>query len=339
MEGAPVAGVGGGSEEKGFGDLDDLAEIELGAPPEPHTLSADPAREPGHDELEAGSFEAGVEPGDDATLEGFQPTALGGFPQDDDDGTVDEEARAGEDAHEREAPRAREEEEEGPGEEPLDPLPTLGGEDALPILGDDEGAEPAAPEPEKEAEAEPLEIDAEALDVDSGELEVGAGPAGAGAEEPGPEADAEPGGAEASEMDAVLDLQAAVQEAAEEAAEEAAAAARAEEEAAGAETEAEDPVEEIGRRTAAGDIDGAMDVARGLIEADPDEVAHRQRLVELAFRKGDDAVMVEVYLGLAAALERAGLSWTPELRGDPLRMSGPVSSEKKGIVKKRVGPL
>jgi tetratricopeptide (TPR) repeat protein len=64
--------------------------------------------------------------------------------------------------------------------------------------------------------------------------------------------------------------------------------------------EATDEVEEL---IAAGDYEEALKVVRGLMESEPGNTAHPQRLVELAFRVGDDGVLTEGYLALAACLE------------------------------------
>jgi tetratricopeptide (TPR) repeat protein len=55
----------------------------------------------------------------------------------------------------------------------------------------------------------------------------------------------------------------------------------------------------------AGDLDLAMELVRAEIEARPDELELFQRQVEYAFRKGDNAVLVPAYLDLAACLVRA----------------------------------
>jgi tetratricopeptide (TPR) repeat protein len=55
-----------------------------------------------------------------------------------------------------------------------------------------------------------------------------------------------------------------------------------------------------------GDLDGAMEIVQRLIQSEPDEVAHYQRLVEYAFRKADNAVLVSAYMQLAGCLSRTG---------------------------------
>jgi tetratricopeptide (TPR) repeat protein len=55
-----------------------------------------------------------------------------------------------------------------------------------------------------------------------------------------------------------------------------------------------------------GDLDGAIEIVQRLIQSEPDEVAHYQRLVEYAFRKADNAVLVSAYMQLAGCLSRTG---------------------------------
>jgi tetratricopeptide (TPR) repeat protein len=55
-----------------------------------------------------------------------------------------------------------------------------------------------------------------------------------------------------------------------------------------------------------GDLDGAMGIVQALIQSEPDEVGHYQRLVEYAFRKADNAVLVAAYMQLAGCLSRTG---------------------------------
>jgi tetratricopeptide (TPR) repeat protein len=55
-----------------------------------------------------------------------------------------------------------------------------------------------------------------------------------------------------------------------------------------------------------GDMGLAIDRVRALIEVDPDNVEIHQRLVEYAFRKNDQEVLVSAYLELAGCLARTG---------------------------------
>jgi len=55
-----------------------------------------------------------------------------------------------------------------------------------------------------------------------------------------------------------------------------------------------------------GDLDGAMEIVQVLIQSEPDEVGHYQRLVEYAFRKADNAILVSAYMQLAGCLVRTG---------------------------------
>jgi tetratricopeptide (TPR) repeat protein len=56
---------------------------------------------------------------------------------------------------------------------------------------------------------------------------------------------------------------------------------------------------------AAGDT---LDGVRARIRANPDDQALRQRLVELAYRSGEESVLVEAFMGLGETLQRAGLA-------------------------------
>ncbi len=52
--------------------------------------------------------------------------------------------------------------------------------------------------------------------------------------------------------------------------------------------------------------EATLDEVRAEIEERPDDVALRQRMVELAYREGDEALLTDAYLGLAGALRRMG---------------------------------
>ena len=56
----------------------------------------------------------------------------------------------------------------------------------------------------------------------------------------------------------------------------------------------------------AGRTDGALEAARLLLAAEPDDLAHHQRVVEVAARSTDRSVLVGAVLGLAGALVRSG---------------------------------
>ena len=205
------------------------------------------------------------------------------------------------------------------GEEESEPLPTFGFEEEpedetepLPTFGFDEG--------EAEEEAEPLptfgydaeEADAEEVD-DADEPEVltavAFGESARGdreVEEYVGEADEMPvmevGLAELSlddesvgDTSATAAADSASDEAREEALEEAASEARVE-------RRDLDPAQLI----EVGDIDEAERLLDDLIEREPDELSHRQRLVELAYRRGDPAGQAKAFLGLARCLERSG---------------------------------
>ncbi len=61
-----------------------------------------------------------------------------------------------------------------------------------------------------------------------------------------------------------------------------------------------------GERTPRGGLDEALQSLKELVRQEPDSVELRQRLVELAFRKGDPEELVSAYLDLASCLRRTG---------------------------------
>lgn len=66
------------------------------------------------------------------------------------------------------------------------------------------------------------------------------------------------------------------------------------------------PTEDHAAVAEGGDLDGAMEIVQRMIQSEPDEVTHYQRLVEYAFRKADNAVLVSAYMQLAGCLSRTG---------------------------------
>ncbi len=94
-------------------------------------------------------------------------------------------------------------------------------------------------------------------------------------------------------------------------------------EASADESEAEDPLEaameesvadakdeeaasEHEALAATGDFLGAIEALASVVEAEPDEQNHHQRMVEYAFRSNDSGALAEAYAGLAECLLRAG---------------------------------
>ncbi len=99
----------------------------------------------------------------------------------------------------------------------------------------------------------------------------------------------------------------ALQEALEEAAAEADAEVDVEAPAASvAGTGAPPPPTTHQEAAARGDLDLAMEMVRALIADQPDQADHHQRLVEYAFRKADQSVLVPAYMDLAGCLSRTG---------------------------------
>jgi len=147
---------------------------------------------------------------------------------------------------------------------------------------------------EEEEEAEPLPFmhfgdEDEEEEVEApGAMEFDAEPPGLQeAEPPAPEEPEPPALAEAEPTGA--------EEAREEALEEAAAELREEAVAGGHEAMA-----------AAGKVDEAIEALEAEIDARPEDLELRQRLVEYAFRTNDDDTLVSAYLGLAETLRRQG---------------------------------
>jgi tetratricopeptide (TPR) repeat protein len=56
----------------------------------------------------------------------------------------------------------------------------------------------------------------------------------------------------------------------------------------------------------AGDLDGAERIIRDLMAREPGEISHRQRLVEVAYRRGDVKAQAAAYVELARCLELGG---------------------------------
>jgi tetratricopeptide (TPR) repeat protein len=235
---------------------------------------------------------------DDEAPEGEGPAEAGQDPLAGPDGDVDEPApsRWEEEPAEDDLPYLESWDEEGAQELPIlgeaaaeaDDLATVDEEvEELPTAGED--AEEGAPPPDhSEAEVEELPTLGEyaeegAPPPDQSEAEVEELPTlGEAADEPGPAGDEEPA-EEREPAEAELSADAASpREDVSEAVEEAAASGR--------DVADEPTVEEI----------------RAGIEDDPDDLALRQRMVELAYRTEDEGELVDAYLGLARALERRG---------------------------------
>jgi tetratricopeptide (TPR) repeat protein len=70
--------------------------------------------------------------------------------------------------------------------------------------------------------------------------------------------------------------------------------------------EAEEEAEEEEEEAAQPEKAQTLNDVRASIASEPDDVGLRQRMVELAYLTGDDAVIAEAFLGLAETLDRAG---------------------------------
>ena len=73
-----------------------------------------------------------------------------------------------------------------------------------------------------------------------------------------------------------------------------------------ADAPAEEAASEHGALAAKGDFLGAIEALSTVVEAEPDEQPHHQRMVEYAFRSNDSSALAEAYAGLAECLQRAG---------------------------------
>ena len=73
-----------------------------------------------------------------------------------------------------------------------------------------------------------------------------------------------------------------------------------------AEAKAEDAVSDHEALASAEDFLEAIEALSAVVEAEPDDQNHHQRMVEYAFRSNDSGALAEAYLGLAECLQRAG---------------------------------
>lgn len=179
----------------------------------------------------------------------------------------------------------------------------------LPGLAEDEEEEEAEPLPfltiadedEKEEEAEPLPM----LSLGMEDEEPDVLTAEAFGESGRDERDQRDSHTEAPELDVALDFGSDEAEPVRQDSSERAAAAREEaiEESVFDTQAAPTKAEEL---IAAGDLAGAEKLLRTLMEAEPTVIAHRQLLVEIAYRQGDAHAQAGAYVELAKCLERNG---------------------------------
>ena len=73
-----------------------------------------------------------------------------------------------------------------------------------------------------------------------------------------------------------------------------------------AEAKAEEAASDHDSLAATGNFLGAIEALSAVVEAEPDDQNHHQRMVEYAFRSNDSGALAEAYLGLAECLQRAG---------------------------------
>ncbi len=140
------------------------------------------------------------------------------------------------------------------------------------------------------------------------------------------------------EEDAVLEVSDAavdetseeVDEAIEDAVEDAVADASAE--AVDEEPEADEAVAEHSRLFEDGDLTGAVDSLRALIDSEPDVGDHHQRMVEYAFRLDDQSALASAYLGLAQCLQRAGSETQARSVFEQVLQSDPENTEAKAAL-------
>lgn len=179
----------------------------------------------------------------------------------------------------------------------------------LPLMefDDDEIGEVVADQEEEETGEGEFDLPLMEFETDEGEVGVVAGDNDEAADEAVDEAEADDEDfdlpmiefAEEEEEDAVTPPSEEVEQAMEEAAAELAEGEdEAVEEGAAQDEAVEDQATEEAPPTLAS--------LRALIEDQPDDVNLRQRLVETAYRSGDEGALAEAYLGLGETLQRAG---------------------------------
>ena len=113
--------------------------------------------------------------------------------------------------------------------------------------------------------------------------------------------------------------------------EEAVADARVEEE----EAVEEEPAEAEAEHQAlaeSGDIQGAVESLRSLIDSDPDVQENHQRMVEYAFRLNEPSALASAYLGLAQSLQRAGSETQARAVFQQVLQSDPENAEAKAAL-------
>lgn len=126
--------------------------------------------------------------------------------------------------------------------------------------------------------------------------------------------------------DAAVDEASEAEDAIEDAMEEAVADAVDEK------AEVEEAVAEHHRLFEDGDIAGAIDSLRTLIDSEPDVGGHRQRMVEYAFRLDDPSALASAYLGLAQCLQRAGSDTQARSVFEQVLQSDPENAEAKAAL-------
>ncbi|MFV2007035.1 MAG: tetratricopeptide repeat protein, partial [Longimicrobiales bacterium] len=131
-------------------------------------------------------------------------------------------------------------------------------------------------------------------------------------------------------VDAAVDEASETDEAIEAAFEDAAADASAD--AGDEEPETTATVTEHHRLFEDGDVAGAIDSLRALIDREPDVGDHHQRMVEYAFRLNEPSALASAYLGLAQCLQRAGSDTQARPVFEQVLLSDPENAEAKAAL-------
>lgn len=97
-------------------------------------------------------------------------------------------------------------------------------------------------------------------------------------------------------------------------------------------SDAAEAVAEHDRLFQDGDIAGAVDSLRSLIDDEPDVGDHHQRMVEYAFRLNEPSGLASAYLGLAQCLQRAGSDTKARAVFEQVLQSDPENTEAKAAL-------
>ena len=99
-----------------------------------------------------------------------------------------------------------------------------------------------------------------------------------------------------------------------------------------AEAKVEEAASEHEALAAEGDFLGAIEALSAVLEAEPDDQNHHQRVVEYAFRSNDSGALAEAYLGLAECLQRAGQETRAKAVFEQALSADPTSERAKAAL-------